>query len=202
MRWLIAFLVASQTAYADVVTDMTAAASDAFARMPRVVLVDQIAGQCGADGAVDPRVAYCTTGNQILVAADTRDLPQTAYLLGHAFGHAVQVQHGVADIALREIRKRPDEEIMLRGLVERQVDCIAGYLVQRAGLPATDLAALFQDDPLGRPHWGREPLRVGPVVAVPIAARAEWFVRGHAGNIGACSPGEFTGLGLIRALKD
>ncbi len=202
MRWLIAVLITSSMAHADIAADMSDAASNAFARMPQIVIVDQIAGQCGADAKVDSRVAYCTTANQILLAQSARDLPETPYLLGHAFGHAVQVQHGVADIALREIRNRPDEEQMLRGLVERQVDCIAGFLVQRAGLPQMDLADMFQDDPLNRAHWGRDPLRIGPVIGVTLTARAEWFARGQDGDIGACAPGEFTGRGLVHALKN
>ena len=202
MRWLMALLVWPCVAQADAITDMTSAATQAFARMPDVVIVDQIAGQCGADVAVDGRVAYCTTDNQILVAEAARDLPQTPYLLGHAFGHAVQVQHGIADIALREIRNRPTDEVMLRGLVERQVDCIAGFLVQRAGLSALDILTLFQNDPLSSPHWGRDPLRIGPVVAVPLDARAQWFARGQKGDIAACAPGEFTGRGLVRALQN
>ena len=48
------------------------AAKDAFARMPEVIVVDRIAGECGATDAVDPRVAYCTTANQILVAKAAR----------------------------------------------------------------------------------------------------------------------------------
>jgi hypothetical protein len=201
MRWLIAILVWPALAQADPVAQIATAAAQAFARMPQVVVVDQIAGQCGADANVDARVAYCTTGNRILVAEPARDLPQTPYLVGHAFGHAVQVQHGVADFALREIRRRPEDEVMLRGLVERQVDCIAGFLAHRATLPLMDLADLFQNDPLGRPHWGRDPLRIGPVVDVSLAARAEWFAIGQKGDIALCAPGEFTGLGLIRALQ-
>lgn len=202
MRWLIALLIWPCVAQADAVTDVASAAAQAFARMPQVVFVDQIAGQCGANAAVDSRVAYCTTGNQILVAKAARDLPQAPYLLGHAFGHAVQVQHGIADLALLEIRNRPADEVMLRGLVERQVDCIAGFLVHRAGVPELDLATLFQDDPLGSPHWGRDPLRIGPVVAVPLDARAQWFARGQNGDIALCAPGEFTGRGLVRALQN
>jgi len=202
MRWLITILVWPTLAQADPVAQIAAAAAQSFARMPQVVVVDQIADECGADAEVDDRVAYCTTGNRILVAQAAYDLPQAPYLFGHAFGHAVQVQHGVADFALREIRRRPAEEVMLRGLVERQVDCIAGFLAHRAALPLMDLADLFQDDPLGRPHWGRDPLRRGPVVDVPFAARAEWFAIGQEGDIALCAPGEFTGLGLVRALKD
>jgi len=202
MRWLMALLMWPCVVQADVITDISTAATQAFARMPEVKIVDQIAGECGADDAVDPRVAYCTTGNIILVATTARDLPQTAYLLGHAFGHAVQVQHGIADLALREIRNRPADEVMLRGLVERQVDCIAGFLVHRAGLPELDLTDLFDDDPLTNPHWGRDPLRIGPVAVVALDARAQWFARGQQGDIAACAPGEFTGLGLVRALQN
>jgi predicted metalloprotease len=202
MRWFIAILVWPGLGHADALVDLPDAATQAFARMPQVMVVDQIAGRCGADAAVDPRVAYCTTENRILVARDVIDLPQTLYLLGHAYGHAVQVQHGVADIALREIRNRPDEEVMLRGLVERQVDCIAGFLVQRAGLEAPDLTSLFDADPLDQPHWGRDPLRIGPHLHVDLTARAAWFEVGAKGDIAACAPGEFTGLGLVRALQD
>jgi predicted metalloprotease len=169
--------------------------------MPQISVVAQITGRCGATDDVDGRVAYCTTRNEILVARNAISLPELPYLVGHAYGHAVQVQHGVADFALREIRKRPADEVMLRGLVERQVDCIAGFLVGRAGIEMAPLTDFFIDDPLGRPHWGRDPLRIGPVVDVPIADRAEWFTVGQRGDIGACAPGEFTGLGLVRALR-
>jgi hypothetical protein len=114
----------------------------------------------------------------------------------------VQVQHGVADLALREIRNRPDEEVMLRGLVERQVDCIAGFLFQRAGLSEIALLGPSGDDPLNSPHWGRDPLRIGPVVMVAVPARLQWFGVGLGGDIAACAPGEFTGLGLVRALQN
>jgi predicted metalloprotease len=202
MRLMMMFLAWPCVTQADPLMDLPDAASQAFARMPQVVIVDQIAGNCGADQAVDDHVAYCTTSNQILVAKDTSDMPHTPYLLAHAFGHAVQVQHGVADFALREIRKRPAEEIALRGLVERQVDCIAGFLFQRAGLSRIELSGPSGEDPLNAPHWGRDPLRIGPIVTVALPARLQWFGIGLGGDIAACAPGEFTGLGLVRALQD
>jgi hypothetical protein len=201
MRWIWIILLWASSAQASI-SDIAAAAQQAFARMPDVRIVAQIAGTCGASAAVDPRVAYCTTQNVILVAEQVVDQPQTLFLVGHAYGHAVQVQHGVADVALRAIRNRPDDEIALRGMVERQVDCIAGYLVAHAGVPVLALAQMFPRDPLTNPHWGRDPLRVGPVVDVPLAARREWFNVGQAGDIAACAPGEFTARLLIRALRD
>ena len=202
MRWVILLICLGQAAQADPIAAMSDAATKAFSRMPDVVIVPQIAGNCGATPAVDQRVAYCTTSNEILVSAAAQTLPELTYLLGHAFGHAVQVQHGVADIALRDIRNRPEDETMLRGLVERQVDCIAGFLTARAGLAPNDLTDFFVADPMTQPHWGRSPLRIGPVVDVPLSARADWFGIGQQGDIGACAPGEFTGRGLVRALRD
>jgi len=202
MRGIILICLAAQTAHADPVSQIADAADAAFARMPDVQVVDAISGNCGATDAVDPRVAYCTTRNTVFVSADAYDQPAAPYLVAHAFGHAVQVQHGIADLALREIRNRPEEESMLRGLVERQVDCIAGYLVQRAGVVAPDLTDLFDSDPLTSPHWGRDPLSIGPVVDVNVTDRQTWFAIGAQGNVAACAPGEFTGLGLVRAVRE
>lgn len=201
MRLILAFMMMAQTAVADPVTDLSVAANDAFDLMPSVQRVDQMAGQCGADGGVDARVTYCTTANRILVADGFWGTPQAPYLVAHAYGHAVQVQHGVADFALREIRSRRSEEAMLRGLVERQVDCIAGFLLARAGLGDVAPIALFAGDPLDGVHWGRNPLRLGPQVSVDLAARAEWVAIGQAGNLAVCAPGEFTADLLFDALR-
>jgi predicted metalloprotease len=128
-------------------------------------------------------------------------LPEAAYLAAHAYGHAVQVQHGVADFALGQIRNRRNEEAMLRGLVARQVDCIAGFLVARAGLPNASLTDWFEDKPFAGVHWGRDPLRIGPVVSIGLASRDDWFQRGQGGDLAVCGPGEFTADLLIDALR-
>ncbi|MCK0094412.1 hypothetical protein MWU60_02420 [Yoonia sp. F2084L] len=201
MRLIITFTMVAQMALADSVTNLSVVAKAAFDRMPTVQRVDQMAGQCGADSSVDPRVTYCTTANRILVADGFWNTPQAPYLVAHAYGHAVQVQHGVADFALREIRNRRSEETMLRGLVERQVDCIAGFLLARADLGDVAPTALFADDPLDRIHWGRDPLRLSPQVSGDLAARAEWVAIGQAGDLAACSPGEFTADLLMDALR-
>lgn len=197
---LILLLCASPVA-ADPVADVVAAAGAAFDRMPALVRVDAIAGRCGADDSVNSSVAYCTSANTVFLAEAAIDAPQTAYLVAHAFGHAVQVQHGIADLALAQIRSRPFDEPLLRGLVERQVDCIAGFLMARAGQMPTRLTDWLSDDPLAGPHWGRDPLRVGPSLRLDLAARDEWVQRGQGGDLAACAPEGFGSDLLLKALK-
>lgn len=187
---------------ADPATDVVNAARLAFDGMPVVRRVDEIAGNCGADETVHPHVAYCTSRNQIFLTRDATALPEAAYLVAHSYGHAVQVRHGVADFALAQIRARRPEEEMLRGLVERQVDCIAGFLVARAGLPPASLTDWFLEDPFAGPHWGRDPLRIGPEVSVDLVTRDAWFAIGQGGDIAACAPGEFSSDLLVAALKN
>lgn len=177
------------------------AANTGFANMPSVRVVPTIAGVCGADHRVNDRVAYCTSGSVILVAQDQLGRPELPYLVAHAFGHAVQVKHGVADVALRTIRARRSEEIKLRGWVDRQVDCIAGFLYQRAGFGPASLTAWLKSDPFDDIHWGREPLSVGPVMPVTLADRDRWFQTGQTGDLAACSVGEFGSDLLIAAYR-
>ncbi|MEJ8560704.1 hypothetical protein QTO30_05305 [Yoonia sp. GPGPB17] len=201
LRWLMIVVLAAQSAGADPVSQVTQAAHLAFDRLPDVRRVDQIAGHCGADETVNQTVAYCTTRNQIFLRRSAQDDPQTPYMLAHAFGHAVQVRHGVADFALAEIRQRRSEEAMLRGLVTRQAECIAGFIVARAEFAPTDLTSLFADEPFTGSHWGRDPLHIGPEVSIGLAPRAEWFAIGQLGDLAACAPGEFTSDLLLQALN-
>lgn len=202
MKWcpvLIALAVAPAVAE-DGLTSLEDAAHAAFSEMPSVVLVDQIAGQCGADERVNPHAAYCTTRN-IIFARDITGAAQT-YRVAHLFGHAVQVQHGIADVALREIRTRPEKELELRGLVARQVDCIAGLLSAKADLPWTPLTDLFEEEPFTGSHWGRDPLRIGPTVSIGLAERADWYARGYAADeISVCAVGGFGAALLFKAYR-
>lgn len=201
LKWILAMVTAAQAAAADPVVQVEAAAKAAFDALPHVRAVDQIAGRCGADETVNATAVYCTTSNEIFLVRGDTDALQSAYVVAHLYGHAVQVRHGVADFALKQIRQRRAEEAMLRGLVTRQVECIAGFIVARAGLPETDLTVLFDGEPFTGSHWGRNPLHAGPEVSIGLAARAEWFARGQQDDLAACAPGEFTADLLLDALN-
>lgn len=200
-RGLILMLVWGLPVAADPVDDVATVARAAFDQMPDVRRVARIAGECGADETVNDQVAYCTSGNVIYVTDAVAGLSQSAYLVAHAYGHAVQVRHGVADVALAQIRTRRDEEPVLRAQVEGQVDCIAGFLVARAGQASGRLVDWMSDDPFAKAHWGRDPLRVGPTVGVDLAARDDWFQRGQGGDLAACATADFGADLLIAALN-
>ncbi|MEM7471075.1 MAG: hypothetical protein AAF340_06955 [Pseudomonadota bacterium] len=181
--------------------DAVATASYAlFDDMPALKPVPRIEGTCGADAHVHPQMAYCTSANAILIHKDAERSPVAGYELAHLMGHAVQVRHGVADIALREIRRRPLEEAKLRGWVTSQVECIAGFLYNAAGGRAFDLEAAYTSEPFTGSHWGRNPLSKGPRVSIGTAARQHWFDLGLKGDLGACAPGAFSADLLLEAL--
>ena len=198
--WVLVWLIGA-AAPAQAQDSIENTASTAFAKMPLVRVVQTISGACGADQSVSTTVAYCTSANEILLAANQIGLPQMPYLVAHAYGHAVQVQHGVADVALREITARRAQEVALRGLVDRQVDCIAGFLYDLAGFAPASLTQWFTDDPFASVHWGRNPLHAGPVMPVPLADRDIWFRRGQGGDLANCGVGEFGSDLLIAAYR-
>lgn len=195
-------MVWAGTALADPVDQVLAAATQSFDRMPTLQMVDQIAGNCGADASVNSEVAFCTTFNRVFLTEAARQQAYAPYLVAHVLGHAVQVQHGVADVALREIRQRRAEEVQLRTYVESQVNCIAGVLYQRAGLPAASLTDWFDQEPLTDPHWGRNPLQQGPTVSITLDVADAWFRKGlRGGDPAVCAVGEFGAELLIAADK-
>lgn len=188
MRALVFSFLFSTSACADTSAIETAARLS-FENLPEIVQVDNIMGNCGADAFVNRDAAYCTSENVIYARLGAENL---TYKVSHLFGHAIQVQHGIADIALREVRARPGEEVALRGMVTRQVECLAGFLHAQADLPAFDLLSLAEE-PFRGSHWGRNPLRVGPQVSIGLEVRAEWFYLGYdATEIAVCSVGEIT----------
>jgi hypothetical protein len=168
-----------------------------FDDMPRVDHVSSVIDVCGGAGQVNPDIAFCTSEN---IVYRRKGADYSNYKLAHVIGHAVQVRHGIADIALREITKRPDEEVALRGMVTRQVECIAGFLMAKAEAPLIDLVAVFEDEPFTGSHWGRNPLRNGPQVSIGIEARAEWLGIGYrAKTLKECAVGEMGAELLLEA---
>jgi len=116
--------------------------------------------------------------------------------MAHVLGHAIQVRHGVADVALRAIRSRRSEEQALRGMVTRQVECVAGVLMATAGEQPAMLRG-FGQEPFTGSHWGRDPLNQGPRVSIGLEARAEWYEIGYAArDFAACTVGEMSQLGV------
>ncbi|MEJ6398216.1 neutral zinc metallopeptidase [Yoonia sp. 208BN28-4] len=193
MRWLVLCAAAftGGAAGAETGDPLIAAARASYDTMPNVQLVAQIAGNCGANADVNDDVAYCTSNNTIYLTRDAAGKPYGFYLIAHGLGHAVQVQHGMADFALSQVRSRPQDEAALRGMVERQVDCLAGFLMARAGMQQGSPAQWFDADPFADAHWGRNPLSVGPVISIDLAARDEWFNVGQrASTPAACAVGE------------
>lgn len=172
-----------------------------FDDMPELQTVPRMTEVCGADNNVNAQVAFCTAENTIYYRLDSNLTPNEPYELAHVLGHAIQVRHGVADVALREIRRRPEEEDKLRGWVTRQVECIAGVIYAEAGLDRLDLRDLYDVEPMTDIHWGRNPLSIGPKVSIGLDARAEWFLRGQEGKLEDCAVEEFGSELLMKALR-
>lgn len=178
IRSLLAWLMTVQIASAQ---DVGATAQSLYSKMPNVAIVDQISGNCGATSEVNQRLVYCTSRNTIYVARGILDDPSIGYELAHQFGHAIFVQHGVADVALAAIQANRPQEAFLRGQVSRQIDCLAGVIYARAGLAPATLRDWFAQEPFTGSHWGRNPLRVGPKASIGLDARDAWFVKGQKG---------------------
>ena len=204
MRVLPIFLVSvswAQVAASDVQAIFSAAHS-AFERMPDLEIVERIEGKCGADAHVNQGVAYCTSENKIYLNKAVQDTTEASYLVAHVLGHAAQVNHGVADQALTAIRARPDDEIFLRGLVTRQVECLAGLFYAISGAAQGRLSDWFVEEPFNGSHWGRNPLRIGPKVSIGLEARDVWFQKGQAAVSPAdCAVGELDAKLLVNAYK-
>lgn len=183
--------------------DIVKVANDAFPNLPSVALTSNISAICGGDAATSREMRYCVTQNTIFVdwaLADRRDAAQAAYMMGHMFGHAIQVRHGVADRALAAIRAEPAREGDLRAMVTSQVECLAGVLVARAGGQRGSPLDWFETAPFTGSHWGAAPLSRGPQVRIGLALRDKWFRVGAASqDVADCAVGEMGADLLVRA---
>lgn len=200
---IIAALTASvcQSAVADpMAVHQTAQAL--FAQLPDVEARADLNAACGGGSNSNPHIGYCASNNTIFVSDDFATRPQASYEMAHVLGHAIQVRHGIADVALRAICNRRSEEDALRGMVTRQVDCVAGVLMASAGLAPADLNQLFAAEPFTDAHWGRQPINSGPRVTVGVAARSQWYEIGYtAHDFAVCSVGEMSSDLIVAALR-
>ena len=93
------------------------------------------------------------------------------------------------------------EEQALRGMVTRQVECVAGVLMATAGEQPAMLRG-FGQEPFTGSHWGRDPLNQGPRVSIGLEARAEWYEIGYAArDFAACTVGEMSSELIVQALR-
>lgn len=181
--------------------DVERMAHRTFDNLPDVELVDVMPDTCGADPDTNPDMRYCTSENRITLRDQSENPEGTrrmAHALAHGFGHAIQVRHGIADIALREVRSRPSEEAELRRMVTGQVECLAGFLIARSGFAPVDLREIYDVEPFQDSHWGSNPLRVGPKVSAGLEFRADWIRTGFEQGISACTVGEID-VGVLLA---
>ncbi len=184
------------------VSDLENTARQTFDNLPEIVRVDSVAGKCRGDADSNMFVRYCSSEDRVYLSKAIKDDVKAAYLLGHVLGHAVQVKHGVADVALAMIRANRPRETELRGMVTRQVECIAGVLLARANVPLPDLIQNFGAEPFTGSHWGRTPLSGGPKVSIGLAARQTWLRRGHrTQDFQACANGDMGAELLLEAEK-
>jgi len=176
-------------------------ATNLFDRLPAVEVSTDLNDACGFGRNSNDHIGYCATKNTIFISETFAVRAEASYEMAHVLGHAIQVRHGVADVALNAIRTRRDEEDALRGMVTRQVDCVAGVLMASAGLAPFDIAAL-DAEPFTKSHWGRSPINSGPRVSIGLAARAQWYAIGYAANdFAACSVGEMSSQLIVDGLR-
>ena len=201
MKYLCLLSVCAGPAFADAGT-IHQTAQALFNRLPDVAVQTDLDAACGGGPDANSHIGYCASDNTIYTSEAFSARPQADYEMAHVLGHAIQVRHGVADVALREIRNRRDEEDALRSMVTRQVECVAGVLMANADVPAADLGALFGGEPFTDAHWGRNPINSGPRVSIGLEARQEWYDIGYdAQDFAACSVEEMSSDLIVEALR-
>ncbi|MEM0978190.1 MAG: hypothetical protein AAGJ34_11695 [Pseudomonadota bacterium] len=204
-RVIVAMIVsvcAGSPGYSEGWTAVDRAVRSIFVNMPSVSVERDLRGFCGANGRANTDIFYCTSESRIYIRDGFVDDPRVPYAFAHIMGHAAQVQHGVADIAFRLIQERKDEEAMLRGLVTRQVECLAGVFYANAGFPKTSIRAFYGSEPFTGSHWGRRPVGSGPRVSIGLDVRDEWFQKGQTLESPlACSVDELSAAPLQMGLR-
>ena len=201
MKKLILLLLLANPANADFM-NVYDTANTLFDRMPDLEISDDLNASCRGGGNTNDHIIYCTTGNTIFISQAFTQRPQGTYEIAHILGHAIQVRHGVADVAFNAIRTRRAEEAELRGMVTRQVECVAGVLMAQAGEQEAGPAQLFNREPFTGAHWGRNPINSGPRVSIGMLARQEWYNIGYSSrDFSNCTVGEMSSELIVNALR-
>lgn len=199
MKWFIVLLALTSPAAADPLELLTGART-VLPNQPRLVKFAEGEQPCGMGRGSNEYIGFCASLRAIYYRNDFATRPQAAYEMAHVMGHYYQVRYGVADVALREIRNRRDEEVALRALVTQQVECVAGVLMSRAGLAFVPLDQMYASEPFTDAHWGAQPLRAGPKVSIGMPLRAAAYANGYrSSDIAACGYGEMTADILVNA---
>lgn len=202
MKKLVLSLMLASPASADYLNVYTTA-NALFDRLPALEVAEDFNAACGGGRNTNEHIYYCTTHNTIFVSEAFPLRPQGTYEIAHVLGHAIQVRHGVADVALNAIRNRRDEEDALRGMVTRQVECVAGVLMAQAGEHEAGPGRMFSREPFTAAHWGRSPVNTGPRVSIGMLARQDWYTIGYASrDFASCSVGEMSSDLIVEALRD
>lgn len=201
MKYALVLAVITGPAAADPLAVLDAAVT-IFPDQPQFTEFQTGDAPCGMGGNSNPYIGYCATQRVMYYRNDFADRPSAAYEMAHVMGHYYQIRYGVADVALRMIRARRENEDALRGMVTRQVECLAGVMMATADLPFVDLTDIFEGEPFTQAHWGRSPLNGGPRVSIGLAARADWYRTGYgAADVAACSVGEMSADLLVAAQR-
>lgn len=177
-------------------------ANRTFTRMPQVQLTSRLVDLCGGGPEASLYTRYCTDLNTIYFSADLSEKlsgQAISYLIAHQYARAVQVRHGIADIALSRIKAEPANEAALRVQVSAQAACVAGVLLGRAKIEGIS-ASVLADDPFGKPHWGHSPISNTALSPITTAERDRWFATGHrAKDFAVCATKDFDARLILRA---
>lgn len=205
MRLTLSLVLLPLSVAAADVSAIVEAANATFPDLPDLVVTADLEAACGGGEDSNPMAQYCASTNRILMVPDlvARAGSEAAagYMLAHLFGHAAQVRHGVADIALRRIIRDRPREAEYRAMVTAQVECVAGVLHQRAfGEGAGDPAMWFASEPFTGSHWGANPISARAKVSIGLETRARWFRTGRDTNsLASCGVGVFPADLLVAA---
>ncbi len=191
---------------ASVFEQITSVTDTIFEGLPQIRTRTRLGDVCGGDAGSGPFVRYCTSQNRIYarqsLVEDAGSEAAAIYMLAHAYGHALQVRHGIADVALARIRSDRPREAEYRGWVTRQVECFAGVLWSLSTTGQGSPAGWFADEPFTGSHWGSDPVSARAQVSIGLEERDLWFRRGRdSADFASCDVAEFSAAPVAEAAR-